>query len=289
MNITLQQLLAFDAIVSNGSIQAGASQLNKTHPTVLKALTNLEGQLDFLLFDRTGYRIILTEKGNAFYKSVKPILKDIETLKIQAKHLRLGEEPVLNIVLGDLTPKDQALQLLHSFSKQHSFTHLNLLFENLYGPNERLMQGDADLIIHHIDKSDPKYEYKDFCTVAVVPVIAPGFLVIPITKSLQYADLKAYKQCIIRDTAKQETNKSYFVNEESQHITVGDQHTKKQVILQSMAWGHMPLFLVQKELEDGDLLSIEGENIQGTKREIVIARLREKTKGVMLERLWECF
>jgi len=204
VNFTLQQLVAFDAVVKQGSIKAGANQLNKTHPTVIKSLANLEEQLDFLLFDRSGYRLRLTEKGTAFYLSVKPLLKEVDELKNQASHLSLGEEPELNIVLGDLTPIDQALKILHQFSVQHSFTRLNLLFENLYGPNERIKQGDADLIIHHIDKSDPSYEYKEFCRVDMVPVVAPGFLNINITRNLAYSDLKNYKQCIIRDTARLE-------------------------------------------------------------------------------------
>ena len=45
---------------------------------------------------------------------------------------------------------------------------------NLFGPNELLLDGGADLIIHHIDKTDSRYEYRDFCKVQVVPVIAPG-------------------------------------------------------------------------------------------------------------------
>jgi len=289
MNITLQQLLTLDAVVSQGSIKAGADKLNKTHPTVIKSLSNLELQLDFMVFDRSGYRMNLTEKGKAFYDSVKPILKDLRELKNQAKHLSMGEEPELNIVLGDLTPIAQALKLLHSFSIHNSFTHLNLLFENLYGPNERLIKGDADLIIHHIDKSDPKYEYKDFCKVPIIPVVASGFLSIPINDSIKYSDLKEYKQCVIRDTSISKTNKSHFINEDSLNITVGDQHTKKQVILERMAWGHMPLFLIEEELKSGDLLSIEGKYIKGTIRDIVIARLCEKTKGIMLEKLWNCF
>ena len=289
MNITIQQMLALDAVVTHGSVQAGAADLNKTHPTVIKSLKNLEEQLGFELFNRAGYRMVLTEQGQSFYKAVKPILNDINALKSKAEHLSVGEEPELNIVLGDITPIAQALKVLHRFSMEHPHTRLNLFFENLSGPCERLLNGKADLIIHHIDKSDPRYEYKDFCQVPIVPVVAPGFLLMPITKHHKYSELKDYTQCIIRDTATTPNNVSYFVNEDAPHITVGDQHTKKQVILERMAWGHMPLFLVENELLSGELLSIEGKYIKGHIRDIVIARLSEKPKGIMLEKLWECF
>lgn len=65
---------------------------------------------------------------------------------------------------------------------------VSLLFENLEGADERLLDGAAGLIIHHIDKSDPRYEYKDFCRVQVIPVAAPDFLSIPNSNNLKYAD-----------------------------------------------------------------------------------------------------
>jgi DNA-binding transcriptional LysR family regulator len=289
MNITLQQMLTFDAVVSQGSIQAGARYLSKTHPSVITALKKLEDELGFALFDRSGYRSVLTEEGRAFHKNVKRILGDIHELKNQAMHIKGSEEAELNIVVGDITPLSSALTVLRTFSKENPYTRLNLFFGNLFGPNERLLDGEADLIIHHVDKSDPRYEYRDFCKVPIVPVVAPGFLNIPISKKLRYDELKGYTQCIIRDTATHSKKLNRFIIEDAPHLTVGDQYTKKEVLLQGMAWGHMPLFLIEQELKRGELISIEGGYIKGVVREIVIARLSENNKGVMAERLWQYF
>jgi DNA-binding transcriptional LysR family regulator len=289
MNITLQQMLTLDAVVSQGSIQGGARQLNKTHPSVITALKKLEDELGFALFDRSGYRSVLTEEGKSFHKSVKRILGDVHELGNQVMHLKGSEEAELNIVVGDITPLPSALAVLRQFSKENPYTRLNLFFGNLFGPNERLLDGAAELIIHHVDKSDPRYEYRDFCKVSVVPVVAPGFLTIPISTKLRYEELKGYTQCIIRDTATHNEKLNRFVIENAPHLTVGDQYTKKEVILQGMAWGHMPLFLIEKELNRGELISIAGKYIKGIQREIVIARLSANKKGVMAERLWQSF
>ena len=289
MNITLQQMLTLDAVVSQGSIQGGARHLSKTHPSVITALKKLEDELGFALFDRSGYRSVLTEEGKTFHKSVKRILGDIQELKNQVIYLKGSEEAELNIVVGDITPLPSALAVLRKFSRENPYTRLNLFFGNLFGPNERLLDAEADLIIHHVDKSDPRYEYRDFCKVPIVPVVAPGFLNIPISKKLRYDELKGYTQCIIRDTATHSKKLNRFIIEDAPHLTVGDQYTKKEVLLQGMAWGHMPLFLIQQELKSGDLISIEGGYIKGVVREIVIARLSENKKGVMAERLWQSF
>ncbi len=289
MNITLQQMLTLDAVANEGSVQAGARHLHKTHPSVITALKNLEAELGFTLFDRSGYRSVLTAEGKAFHQGVKRLLSDLQALKEQAKHLQQGEEIELNIVLGDITPKANALSVLRRFAEKCPNTRLNLFFENLSGPNERLLDGNADLIVHHIDQSDPRYEYRGFCTVPVVPVVAPGFLSFPINDRIPYSDMKGYAQCIIRDTALRGESKNYFVLDDAPHITVGDQYTKKEVILQRMAWGHMPLFLIENELRSGELLSIEGEYIKGRTPDIVVARLGAGEKGPMAERLWQLF
>jgi len=53
-----------------------------------------------------------------------------------------------------------------------------------------------------------------------------------------------------------------------------------------MAWGHMPLFLVEKELESGELQSIEGTYIKSTTLDIVVARLQSVQDGLITEHLW---
>jgi DNA-binding transcriptional LysR family regulator len=53
--LSLAQLRAFEAIVSEGSLQAAAIKLGRTHPTLHTALNNMEQTIGFKLFDRTGY------------------------------------------------------------------------------------------------------------------------------------------------------------------------------------------------------------------------------------------
>jgi DNA-binding transcriptional LysR family regulator len=289
MNITLQQMRTLDAVVSQGSIQGGARHLNKTHPSVITALKKLEDELGFALFDRSGYRSVLTEEGKTFHAGVKRILSGMQDLKHRVAHLQGNEETELNIVIGDITPLPSTLSVLRQFSKEHPHTRLNLFFGNLFGPNELLLNGAADLIIHHVDKSDTHYDYRDFCKVTIIPVAAPGFLDRPVSNTLRYDDLKDSTQCLIRDTSTGNRKLNRFVIEDAPHLTVGDQYTKKEVILQGMAWGHMPLFLVEPELKTGKLVSLEGKYIRRTERDIVIARLSRHGKGVMAERLWQSF
>jgi len=282
-------MLTLVAVIEQGSIQAGAQALNKTHPSVISALKKLEHELGFSLFNRSGYRSIPTSQGMVFYRRCKQVLGEVDDLENLSLHLKGNKESDISIAIGDVTPLAPALKVLHDFSKRNKFTHLNLLFENLEGANERLLDGEASLIIHHIDKSDPSYNYKNFCEIKIVPVVANGFLDIPITDKLRYSDLEKYNQCIVRSTARNLPTRDHFILKQAPHITVGDQNTKKEVILQKMAWGHMPLFLVQDELKSGKLISIEGDFIRSRTLDIVVARLQNNHYGPIEQMLWESF
>ena len=239
MNITFHQINAFVAVIEQGSIQAAANRLHKTHPSIITSLKKLEAELGFSLFDRSGYRSVPTEQGKAFYQQCLQVINEVDDLKSLSTHLQQNKETEISIAIGDVTPLSAALTLLREFTENNKSTHLNLLFENLEGANERLFEGKANIIIHHIDKSDIRYDYHDFCKVEIVPVVAKGFLNTTITPGLKYDDLKKYTQCIIRSSAQNTPSSDHFILKNSPYITVGDQHTKKEIILQRMAWGHI--------------------------------------------------
>ena len=287
--ITLKQIQTLDAVVREGSFQAGAHALHKTHPSVINLLKKLETRQGFTLFDRSGYRTTLTKAGQAFYRHALRLLDNQEALEDLARHLRQGKETRLGIVIGDVTPLAATLRILRGFADLHPHVQLDLGFENLSGPRERLLDGEADLIVHHMDSADPRFEYQSVTRVAIIPVAAPGFIDIEVGADTRYEALKPYLQCIIRDTARHGEKDSYFVLENAPCMTVGDQHTKKAVILQGMAWGHMPDFMIADELETGVLESIAGRYIKGINIDIVVARLGAGQKGIMAECLWQYF
>ncbi len=284
--LTIHQLLCFDAVVVEGSFQAAADRLHRTHPSVFTAVKNLEAQLGLVLFDRAGYRVTLTEAGCSFHQRTRRVLAELGALRDHAAQLAIGEETELAVVIGDLCPYREILGLLRRFFDACPGTRLDLHFEAISGPWERLLDGEADLIFHHIDKSDPRFEFIDLCAVQVIPVAAPGFLPFAISDAITPEQMRDHVQCVIRDTARHLPQRSYFVIEGARQWTVSDQLMKKELILQRMGWGHMPDFLIAEELRDGRLVAITGRHFAGGRSEIVAARRRNHPHGPIAERLW---
>jgi DNA-binding transcriptional LysR family regulator len=285
--VTLHQLQCFEAVVSEGSFQAAAEKLSRAQPSVSASVRNLEEQLQLMLLDRGGYRVKLTEAGRSFYERTRLFLREARRLRDHAAQLAMGEESELSVVVGDTNPLPETLGLLRSFFDSHPGTKLHLHFEAISGPLERLLDGEADLILHHVDKSDPRFEFVDLFTVKIVPVVAPGFLRFPISKSIAPEQMRDYVQCVIRDSARHSGTRNYYLIEGARSWTVGDQLMKRELILQGMGWGHMPRFLIEQDLREKRLLPITGKHFPGAQVELVAARLRDAPHGPVAERLWQ--
>jgi DNA-binding transcriptional LysR family regulator len=286
IDVTIHQLLCFDAVVTEGSFQAAADKLLRAQPSVSLAVKNLEAQLALNLLDRSGYRVTLTEAGRSFHGRTRIFLQELRALKTHARQLAMGEENELRVVVGDLCPLPQTLALLRRFFDGCPGTRLHLYFEAISGPWERLIDGEADLILHHIDKADPGFEFMDLFPVRLVPVVAPGFLRFPVSREITPEQMRDYVQCVIRDTARHSPGHDYYLVEGARSWTVSDQLMKRELILQGMGWGHMPIYLIEQDLRDKRLVDISGRHLRGGQVDVVAARRREAPHGPIAHRLW---
>jgi len=286
--LTLHQLQCFEAVVSDGGFQQAADRLLRSQPSVSAAVKNLEAQLGLTLLDRSGYRFTLTAEGRSFYERTRVFLHELRRLRDHATQLAMGEESELRVVIGDLCPLPQTLALLRRFFDGCPSTRLHLYFEAIAGPWERLLDAEADLILHHIDPADQRLESIPLYGVDIIPVVAPDFLRFPITTEITPEQMRDYVQCIIRDTSRrEETRRDYFTLEGARRWTVSDQLMKRELILQGMGWGHMPDYLVSDDLRAGRLKSIAGRHFRGAHSEIMAARRRDVPHGPIAQRLWQ--
>jgi DNA-binding transcriptional LysR family regulator len=285
--LTLHQLQCFDAVVAEGGFQAAADRLGRSQPSVSTAVKNLESQLQLVLLDRTGYRVTLTEAGRSFHQRTRVFLADLKGLRNHAVQLAAGEESELRVVIGDLCPLPETLRLLRKFFDHCPGTRLHLHFEALSGPWERLFDGEADLILHHVDKADTRFDWVDLFAVKLIAVVAPNFLRFPISRAITPEMMRDYVQCVIRDTARQDVPRDYFLIEGARKWTVSDQLMKRELILQGMGWGHLPEYLIKQDLRAGRLLAITGRYFKGGRAELVAARLRNAPHGPVAKRLWQ--
>ncbi len=283
---TLHDLQCFDAVVRAGGFQAAATALHRSHPAIFSAVARLERQLGLALLDRTGYRVRTTADGRAFHRKAQALLMEFNGLRTYAAQLAMGAESELHVVVGDLCPREETLALLARFFGDHPGTRLHLHVEAVAGPQERLLDGSADLIVHRIEKTDPRLEWVDICKVDLVPVIAPGLLPSGLPRSFKPEHLRELTQCVMRDTARHTPPRDYFVVEGAPQCTVADQSMKREIILQGLGWGHLPRHMIEDDLRSERLRSLASRHLRGASEEIVVARRADQPHGPVAEQLW---
>lgn len=286
-SFTLHDLQCFDAVARSGGFQPAAELLHRSHPAVHAAVTRLEQQTGLQLLDRSGYRVALTAAGKSFHRKAQATLTEMAGLQVHVQQLAMGEEDELRVVIGDMCPQREVLATLAEFFRSRPSTRLHVQVEAVTGPIERLFDGDADLIVHGVDQSDPRIEWMPLSKIPFVPVVAPGFLRFSVSRAIKPGQLREYTQCVIRDTARHTHGKDYFMVEGAQQCSVPDHQMKKEIILQGLAWGHLPRFMVEQELEEGRLLSIAGKYLPGSVEELVAARRSDRPHGPVAQELWE--
>lgn len=287
MHISIRQLFALDMVVKKGGFKAAAEMLHRSHPSIMATVKKMEEQLGFEVFDRNGYRVVLTPRGSEFYRATLHLLENYSQLCNKIETLQCGSGQHINIAVGDVTPHALVVKELQSFSEMSPETQLNLISGNLMGPLEMLLDNKVDIIFHYVDQFDARIEMVPLGKVTITPVVAPGFLHIQVHEQTPYTALKNYTQCIIRCTAMHSQSKDYFIVDDSKRLTVNDQLTKKQIIMSGMAWGHMPDYLIKDELEQGLLVSIAGKNIREDTLIIVAARRIDSDHRATAQLFWE--
>ncbi|MBB3305443.1 MULTISPECIES: LysR family transcriptional regulator [Enterobacterales] len=117
MKYSPESLEAFVQTVASGSFSAAARALAKSQSTISNAIANLEDDLGFTLFDRSGRNPVLTEYGQRAFAQVQQILAASQRLDELAECLTDGVEPRLSLAISDFWQADHHVTLLTRFAE----------------------------------------------------------------------------------------------------------------------------------------------------------------------------
>src|ERR1700740_240731 len=76
--LPLNSLPAFRAVAEVQNLRAAADSLHLTHSAVSQQIRGLEEQLGFALFERRGRRVILNPAGEAWLRSARAALAQLD-------------------------------------------------------------------------------------------------------------------------------------------------------------------------------------------------------------------
>ena len=142
---TTHDLAVLVAVADSGSVRRAAAVIGRTQPAVTQAIQRLEEAVGFALFDRSGYRVRLTDRGTAFLKRARAAVRQARELREFASVLSHGVEPSLRIGVHGAIPLSSWLQLVEDLSKYFPDTAIEIQTGEGDAPVRRLMSGEVDL------------------------------------------------------------------------------------------------------------------------------------------------
>lgn len=92
----LRQLEAFAAVMSTGSVTAAGRLLGRSQPAISRLLQELEAEIGYALFARSGPRVTPTEQGFLLYDDVERALSSLRQIRDRAEEIAHGQaQPLL--------------------------------------------------------------------------------------------------------------------------------------------------------------------------------------------------
>ncbi|MEM7067615.1 MAG: LysR family transcriptional regulator [Pseudomonadota bacterium] len=285
--MTLDQLIALDAIVATGTFRAAADRLNKAQSAVSHQIRNLEAELGFALFSRDDYRPSLTSEGEVFFRETARVLEQVRGLKSTAAGLRSEQEAVVSIAITATVSLDQILKVLGEVGRAYPSTHIRVVTEMMGGPLERLMDGQADMIVaglHGVPIDE--VETLPVSEITIRPVASPGFPAAQHKGVRSRREMQTYTQVVVSGTGGQDFDQSRDLLSGGQRWTVSDFEAKKSVIKAGLGWGGIPDHLMATELQSGELVPLTVEGYPPRHTEIFAIKRRDQQMGKVMSDIW---
>ncbi|NUU00993.1 LysR family transcriptional regulator [Herbaspirillum robiniae] len=94
----LNQLEAFAAVMTIGSVTGAGRSLGRSQPAISKAIGDLEGELGYALFDRNGPRVTPTGKAFLLYEEVERSLVGLRSIRERAVEIGREEAQPVHLV-----------------------------------------------------------------------------------------------------------------------------------------------------------------------------------------------
>jgi DNA-binding transcriptional LysR family regulator len=257
--MSMDQLRTFIAAVDEGSFSAAGRKLRRAQSVVSHTLANLELQVGFALFDRTGRYPVLTDAGQALLEQARTVVGSMDAFKARARTLAEGLEPELAVAVDVMFPIAKLTAAVQAFQKQFPTTPLRLYVEALGAVVQPLLAGQCRIaVIGSLPEVPPDCQSEYLLDVPSVTVVAPGHPLAARRGMIVRSVLETHVQLVLTDRSTLTAGRNFGVV--SPNVwRLADLGAKHAFLRAGLGWGHMPLHMVQADLDARTLVRIEPE------------------------------
>lgn len=259
--VSLDQLRTFIAAVDEGSFSAAARRLNRVQSAVSGWVSSLEGQIGVVLFDRSGRYPKLTPEGVLLLADARNVVSGVDTLKARARLMSAGLEAELSVVVDVFFPTVLVSAAAKAFVSRFPLTPLRLFVEGLGAGYQPVLDGRCSLgILAPLAVEFPSLSSESIGQVTLVTVAAPDHPLASFRRRIPKAALAKHVQLVLTDRSELSAGRDFGVKSASTW-RLADLSTKYAFLRDGVGWGNMPMHMVQSDLANGALVSLDVEDM----------------------------
>lgn len=257
--MSMDQLRTFIAAADEGSFSAAGRKLRRAQSVVSHTLANLEAQVGFALFDRSGRYPQLTEAGRALLAEARRAADSMDAFKARARTLAEGLEPELSVAVDVMYPIAKLTEAVQAFHREFPSTPLRLYVEALGAVVQPLLDGQCRIAVIGSFPEVPAACASEYLLgVQAVTVVAPGHPLARAKRTVMRAEAGRHVQLVLTDRSSLTRGRDFGVL--SPRVwRLADLGAKHAFLRAGLGWGNMPLHMVEQDLESGALVRIELE------------------------------
>ena len=229
MKPLLDVLVILDALEKEGSFAAASAKLYKTPSALSYTIHKLESDLNIQLLDRSGHRARFTPTGQMLLEKGREVLHTVRELEKQAIKLHQGWENALVLAVDNTFPFFLLAPLVSRFYQQHTAARLRFVRDTPASGWNALVEGQADIVVGVL--SDPPAR------------VGYGF------SQLSWRAMKHYRAIV--------SGGEWPSVDDQESLVTYDFAGQLMLISAGLGWGYVPRYLVQAQLESGELIEKE--------------------------------
>jgi DNA-binding transcriptional LysR family regulator len=254
--MSMDQLRTFIAAADEGSFSAAGRKLHRAQSVISTTLANLEQQVGFALFDRSGRYPQLTEAGVAMLHQARAAVDGMEAFKAKARTLAGGLEPELAVCVDVMYPIDMLTAAVRAFHAAFPGTPLRMYVEALGAVVQPLLDGSCRVAVIGSLPDVPAGAASEFLLgVPAVAVAAPQHPLASMHGPVARAVAAEHVQLVLTDRSALTAGRNFGVMS-VQAWRLGDMGAKHAFLRAGLGWGYMPLPMVADDIAAGRLVHI---------------------------------
>jgi DNA-binding transcriptional LysR family regulator len=254
--LNLDQLRVFVAIHDHGSFSAAARHLHRAQSAVSNAIANLEEALGVELFDRTGWKPLLTDHGRSLLADARAVLARVSQFKSRAQCLTHGLETELSIVFDVVYPMPRLVAVVAAFRQAFPGVCLRLCTDVLGGVPQRVLAAEYDLGVQgSLPDVSSELASHGLPAVMMVPTAAATH-VLADERTISSDSLRQHTKILLTDHSGRTVGRA-FSGLADRHILTADLGAKRAMLQAGLGWGYMPRSFVQDDLDARRLVELD--------------------------------